>query len=128
MNVPDNLLYTASHEWVRVEGDTATIGVTDFAQEQLSDLTFVELPTVGDQVKAQDEIAVVESVKAASDVYTPLSGTISQVNEALVDSPEAINRDPFGEGWLLKLTLADPAELDGLMDPASYRDTMPSEG
>lgn len=126
MKVPDDLLYSKSHEWVRVEGDEVTIGITDFAQDQLSDLTFVELPAVGDEINAGDEVAVVESVKAASDVYSPLTGTVTEANEALMDAPDAINSDPFGAGWLFKLKLADLTQLDGLMDPASYQSTMPA--
>ena len=127
MNVPEDRSYTESHEWVLVEGSIATIGITDFAQDQLSDLTFVELPTVGDSVAAEDEVAVVESVKAASDVYAPVSGTICDVNAALADKPETLNEDPFGAGWLFKVELSNTAELDDLMDAATYAQSMPDD-
>lgn len=120
-NTPTDLRYTKSHEWVRDEGDgSATIGITDHAQEMLGDLVFVDLPDVGDAVEAGAECAVVESVKAASDIYSPLSGEVVAVNEALDDAPETINEDAFGEGWIYRLKLSDAAELDGLLDAAGY--------
>lgn len=127
MNVPDDLKYTESHEWVRTEGENVRVGITEFAQSQLADLTFVDLPIVGAEVEAGDEVAVVESVKAASDVYAPLSGTIVEINESLLSAPEAINNDPFGEGWLFALKPADPSSLDALMDAAAYKGIIPSE-
>jgi glycine cleavage system H protein len=127
MDTPRNLKYTNSHEWVRVEGKQVVVGITDFAQDQLSDLTYVELPTVGDSFSGQEEVAVVESVKAASDVYAPISGTISAVNNALLDRPELINSDPYGEGWVFKLTPDDPTELESLMDADQYDQSMPDE-
>ena len=127
MQVPDDLRYTESHEWVRVEGDTCRVGITEFAQSQLADLTFVDLPEVDAEVSAGEEVAVVESVKAASDVYAPIAGTITEVNGALSDSPEQINKDPFGEGWLFVLKPSDPSEVEGLMDAAAYRDLIPDE-
>ncbi len=126
MNVPDDLLYTNSHEWVRVEGDTATIGITDFAQDQLSDLTFVELPAGGDELESGKEVAVVESVKAASDVYSPLTGTVTEVNSELEDQPELLNSDPFGKGWLFKVSMSNKSELDNLLDPAAYKALLPA--
>ena len=125
MNVPDNLLYTKTHEWIRLDGDVATVGVTDFAQDQLSDVTFVELPAVGDQVSAEEEVAVVESVKAASDVYAPMTGTISEVNHSLETSPEILNRNPYGEGWLFKIKISDSSELEGFIDAAAYSESIP---
>ena len=126
MNVPSELRYTKTHEWVRLEKNgVATIGITDFAQEQLGDLTYVELPTVGDNVEAQSELAVVESVKAAADVYAPVAGTIAEVNKKLLDQPELINTDPFGEGWLFKLRPDDPSEIDMLLDADQYEDMIP---
>lgn len=119
-NVPSELKYTASHEWVAVDGDTATIGITDHAQDLLGDLVFVELPEVGAQLEAKGECAVVESVKAASDVYAPLSGEVLEVNEALSDAPETINSDPYGAGWILRLKIGDSGELDALLDAAAY--------
>lgn len=125
MNVPDDLLYTNSHEWVRVEDDVAEIGITDFAQEQLSDLTFVELPTVRDILNAGDEVAVVESVKAASDVYTPIGGEVIEINEILETRPELLNTDPYGEGWLFKVRMSAPSELADLLTPAEYQGLLP---
>ena len=113
--------YTKDHEWLRVEGDVATVGVTDYAQEQLGDVVYVELPETGKSFKKRDEAAVVESVKAASEVYAPASGEIAEANEALADAPEAVNSDPMGEGWFFKLKLADRSELDELMDEAAYK-------
>jgi len=121
MNVPANLKYTKNDEWVRVEGSTATVGITDYAQEQLSDVVFVEiLVSEGDSVSQGDNCATVESVKAAADVYVPVSGTVTAINEDLPDTPETVNSDPYGEAWMVKLDLSDPAELDALMDAAAY--------
>ncbi|MDO6682202.1 MULTISPECIES: glycine cleavage system protein GcvH [unclassified Oceanobacter] len=120
-NVPSDLKYVASHEWVRIEADgTVTIGITDFAQEALGDVVFVELPEVDAEFDADAECAVVESVKAASDIYAPLAGKIIAVNEDLVDAPEKANEDPYGEAWFFKMELANAADLDGLMDAAAY--------
>lgn len=116
-----NLKFTADHEWVLVTGTTARIGITAYAQEQLGDVVFVELPTVGTKFAKGKEAAVVESVKAASDIYAPVSGTISAVNDALPDDPSLVNSDPQGDGWFFELTLADAGELDGLMDEAAYQ-------
>lgn len=122
-NVPADLKYTKSHEWIQVLGDgTVNIGITDHAQSLLGDLVFVELPDVDREVSAGDECAVVESVKAASDVYTPLSGTVIEVNEALADTPELINQDAYGDGWLMKLKLADSKELEDLIDASAYEE------
>jgi len=115
------LRYSKDHEWVRLDGDEATVGVTDYAQQQLGDLVFVELPEVGRTVKAGDEIAVVESVKAASDVYAPIEGEVAAVNEALEDDPGLINREPVGDGWLFRVKPADPAAIDALMDAHAYQ-------
>jgi glycine cleavage system H protein len=113
--------YTQEHEWLAVDGSTATVGVTDYAQAQLGDVVFVELPEVGRVVAKGKEAAVVESVKAASDVYSPVSGTVTQANAALTDDPALVNSAPEGEGWFFKLTLSDASELDGLMDAATYK-------
>ncbi|MBB3861269.1 glycine cleavage system H protein [Novosphingobium hassiacum] len=113
--------FTKDHEWIAVEGDEATVGITDYAQGQLGDITFVEVPGVGAEVGKGDAASVVDSVKAASDVYAPVSGTVTVVNDALEDQPELVNTDPEGEGWLWKMTLSDTAELDSLMDEASYQ-------
>jgi glycine cleavage system H protein len=113
--------YTPEHEWIRVEGDTATVGITDFAQGQLGDIVFVELPDAGKQVSKGGEAAVVESVKAASDVYAPVGGEVTEANGALSDDPSLVNTDPEGEGWFFRLRLSDTSELDGLMDAGAYK-------
>ena len=113
--------FTKDHEWIAIDGETATVGITDYAQGQLGDITFVELPAAGATLGKGDSVAVVDSVKAASDVYCPVSGTVSAVNAALADSPELVNSAPEGDGWLWQMTLADPAELEALMDEAAYR-------
>ncbi len=113
--------FTDEHEWIEVEGTSATVGITDYAQSQLGDIVFVEVPAAGMQVKKGAEAAVVESVKAASDVYAPVSGTVSEGNGALDGDPALVNSDPEGDGWFFKLTLSDPSELDGLMDEAAYK-------
>ena len=116
------LKYSKDHEWVRVEGDVGTVGISDYAQDQLGDVVYVELPEVGRTVAQNEEAAVVESVKAASEVYAPVSGEVVEVNQALEDDPALVNGDPTGEGWFLKLRLSAPGELDGLMDEAAYAD------
>lgn len=113
--------YTEDHEYVRQDGATGVIGISDYAQSQLGDIVFVELPAVGTSFSKGDEIAVVESVKAASEIYAPVSGTISSVNEALGGSPDLVNSDPMGEGWLVKMSMSDAGELDSLMDEAAYK-------
>ena len=127
MNIPADLLYTKSHEWIRVEDKELLVGISDFAQQQLSDLTFVELPSVGDLFNAGDEIAVVESVKAAADVYAPVAGKVVAVNEVLEWSPELVNTDPFGEGWLFKIGHYDAADLDDLLSPEAYEGLAPQD-
>jgi len=113
--------FTTDHEYVSVEGDVATIGITDYAQSQLGDVVFVELPANGKVLKQGDEAAVVESVKAASEVYAPVSGTVIEINEGLPDTPSNVNEDPLGKGWFIKVKLSNPAELDALMDDAAYK-------
>lgn len=117
-----SLYFTRDHEWIRVEGDIATVGISDHAQQALGDIVFAEVPEAGRKVKKGDEAAVVESVKAASDVYAPVSGEVTEGNPALANDPAIVNRDPAGEGWFFKLRLSDSSELDGLMDEDSYRD------
>ncbi len=116
-----SLYFTREHEWIRVEDDTATVGISDHAQEALGDIVFAEVPEAGRQVSKGQEAAVVESVKAASDVYAPVSGDVIEGNPAIADDPAIINRDPEGEGWFFKLKLSDPGELEGLMDEGAYR-------
>jgi glycine cleavage system H protein len=113
--------FTRDHEWIKVDGSTATVGITDYAQGQLGDVVFVELPDVGRSVAAGKEAAVVESVKAASEVYAPVSGTVTEANGALADTPDLVNTAPEGEGWFFRLTLSNPGELDGLMDEGAYK-------
>ena len=115
-----SLKFTKDHEWIKVEGDTATVGISDYAQKQLGDVVFVELPEVGREVSSGDELAVVESVKAASEVYAPVSGEVTEVNEDLEGAPETVNAAPTGDGWFVKMTLSDTGELDALMDEAAY--------
>ena len=115
-----SIRYTNEHEWVRLEGDVGTIGITSYAQEQLGDVVFVEVPAVGRKVAKGESIAVVESVKAASDIYAPVSGEVVEANAALADSPGDVNAEPTGKGWFFKIRLSDKAELDGLMDEAAY--------
>lgn len=117
---PAELKYAPTHEWVRVEGDIATVGITDHAQDALGDLVYVELPEVGDTVAAHDEAGVVESVKAASDIYAPVSGEIIAVNEALTDSPEIVNSDPYHDGWMYRIRMSDTAELEDLLSADDY--------
>jgi glycine cleavage system H protein len=120
MNTPANLRYSEEHEWVAVEGGVATIGITDFAQEELGDIVFVELPNVGATLQRSKTLGVVESVKAVSDVYAPVGGTVTEVNGALGEHPEVINEDCYGKGWMVKVTLADPSEVDALMTAEQY--------
>ncbi len=121
MNVPDNLRYAESHEWILIEGDTGTVGITDHAQAELTDIVFAEPPAIGKSVGAGEVAAVVESVKAASDIYSPVSGEVVERNEAVEQNPALLNTDPFGDGWIFKIKLTNPGELDALKDPASYR-------
>jgi glycine cleavage system H protein len=116
-----SVYYSKEHEWVRVEGDSATVGITDYAQGQLGDVVFVEVPAAGRRLARGGEAAVVESVKAASDVYAPVSGEVTEGNQALVEQPDLVNTDAEGEGWFFRLRLSDPSELDGLMDQNAYR-------
>ena len=121
MNVPDDLLYTKSHEWIRREAENIRVGITDHAQAELTDVVFVELPKVGAQVEAQAPIAVVESVKAASDIYAPVKGTVVEANDALANNPALINTDPFGQGWIFALKIDNPDDLKNLQGPDTYK-------
>jgi glycine cleavage system H protein len=122
MDFPDELKYTEEHEWILVEDEVVTVGITDFAQDQLGDVVFVELPEVGDQLETGKPLGVVESVKAVSDVYSPLTGEVVEINTDLPDEPEMINTSPYEDGWMVKIKLADPGELEDLMDAASYQE------
>ena len=122
MNIPENLRYASSHEWILVEGDTGTVGITDHAQAELTDIVFAEPPAIGKSVKAGDVAAVVESVKAVSDIYAPVSGEVVERNEAIEADPSLLNTDPFGAGWIFKIRIADAAELADLKDAAAYRE------
>ena len=121
MNFPENLRYTKDHEWIRLEnGNTAIIGITEFAQKELGDIVYVEIETVGKALAAETVFGTVEAVKTVSDLYLPIDGTITEVNPALAGSPELVNSDPYGEGWMIKMTVKEPADLDKLMDAAAY--------
>lgn len=120
MNFPDNLRYTKDHEWIKLEGNTATIGITDFAQRELGDIVYVEVETVGKTLMAEAVFGTVEAVKTVSDLYLPVSGTINEVNPALANAPELVNTDPYGEGWMVKMTVTNPADVQALMDATAY--------
>lgn len=122
MNFPENLKYTKDHEWVLVEGDVATIGITEFAQRELGDIVYVEIETVGQSLKAEEVFGSVEAVKTVSDLYLPLSGTISELNPELSANPEAVNQDPYGKGWMIKMKIDDVSQVDGLMDAKAYEE------
>jgi|TARA_B100001113_G_scaffold60451_1_gene45812 glycine cleavage system H protein len=119
--VPDELRYTKEHEWIRIEGDSVTIGVTDYAQDALTDVVWVELPEIGAVVESMESFASVESVKSVSEIYAPVGGEVIEVNDSLEDSPEQINEDPYGNGWICKMSIADASELENLLDGATYR-------
>lgn len=121
MNIPADLRYCASHEWIRLEGDIATVGISDHAQAELTDVVFVELPTIGRKVDAGDPTAVVESVKAASDIYAPIGGEVLEANEVVEADPSLVNTDPYGKGWIFKLRVKDPADAARLMDASAYQ-------
>jgi glycine cleavage system H protein len=127
MEFPEELKYTDEHEWVMVEGDLAVVGISDFAQDSLGDVVFVELPKVGAAVTVGKAFGVVESVKAVSDVYAPVSGTVEEINEELPEAPEIINTSPYGDGWMIKIRMSDPGELDNLMDAAEYQSHIAEE-
>ncbi|MDI3270448.1 MAG: glycine cleavage system protein GcvH [Bacillota bacterium] len=121
MNIPKNLLYTEEHEWVAVEGDKARVGITDYAQEQLGDVVYVELPQPGTRIEKGGSFGVVESVKSVSDLYAPVTGKVLRVNESLGEAPEKVNQSPYEDGWMLEVELEDPAELEGLLSPQAYQ-------
>ncbi|ULQ51200.1 glycine cleavage system protein GcvH [Flavihumibacter fluvii] len=121
MNIPANLRYTKDHEWISIEGNIATIGITDFAQGELGDIVYVEIETVGKALQAEAVFGTVEAVKTVSDLFLPISGTINEVNPALSATPELVNTDPYGAGWMIKMTVNNPADVDGLLDAAAYQ-------
>ena len=121
MNIPDKLRYTKDHEWISLEGNVATIGITDFAQGELGDIVYVEIETVGKALEAESIFGTVEAVKTVSDLFLPVSGTINEVNPALSSNPELVNSDPYGEGWMIKMTVNNPADVDALLDAAGYK-------
>ncbi len=127
MEVPPGLKYSKEHEWVTAEESVATIGITDHAQDQLGEIVYIELPSVGEKISKDDPFGVVESVKAVSDIYAPISGTVAEVNEGLRESPEVINEDPYGDGWLIKIRVSDSSELDDLMDNEEYEEMVAKE-
>ena len=126
-NVPENLQYSKDHEWLRVEGDTGTVGITDHAQNSLGDVVYVDLPKVGETLAAHGTFGSVESVKAVSELYLPVGGEVTEVNESLQDEPEKVNTDPYGEGWMVRVRLADKGEVDSLLTAAEYEDYLKSE-
>lgn len=120
MNFPANLRYTKDHEWISLEGDVATIGITDYAQRELGDIVYVEVDTIGKKLEAGEVFGTVEAVKTVSDLFLPVSGTITELNSALGNAPELVNNDPYGEGWMVKMTVTNPADVEALMDAAGY--------
>jgi glycine cleavage system H protein len=127
MNIPTDLKYSREHEWVRVEGNLVTIGITDYAQEELGDIVNVELPDEGDEIHKEEAFGAVESVKASSEVFSPVSGKIAEVNEPLMDAPDMLNEDPYDEGWMVKIELSNSSEIDDLMDPNGYKQYVQEE-
>ncbi len=122
MNIPENLKYTKDHEWIKVDGDEAYIGITDYAQNELGDIVFVEIETEGEKLDKEEVFGTVEAVKTVSDIFMPLSGEVLEVNSKLEDSPEIVNKDPYGEGWLIKIKISDKSELDDLLDASKYKE------
>ena len=124
MNIPENLKYSKEHEWMAVEGDTVTVGITDYAQGELGDVVFVELPAVGDTFEIQDAFGTIEAVKAVSDLYCPVTGEVVEINESLEDAPETVNSDPYGKGWMIKIKVDNTAQLDDLLDADAYKELL----
>jgi|TARA_B100000809_G_scaffold233646_1_gene250511 glycine cleavage system H protein len=127
-DLPEDLLYSRDHEWVSIDGDTATVGITEYAQDQLGDITYVDLPEIGHEIEQFNDAAVVESTKAATDIYAPLSGKVVEVNGELEDHAEVVNQDPYGDGWLMKIKYSNPAEQDSLMGAAAYEEFLDAGG
>jgi glycine cleavage system H protein len=126
MNIPENLKYTKDHEWIKVDGDTATVGITDYAQNELGDIVFVEIETEGETLDKEEVFGTVEAVKTVSDIFMPISGEVVEVNPKLEDSPEIVNKDPYGEGWLIKVKYSEQSELDDLLEAAKYKELIES--
>jgi glycine cleavage system H protein len=126
-NIPENLRYSKDHEWVSVDGDIATIGITDYAQSSLGDVVYIDFPRVGDKFEAHAAFGSVESVKAVSEIFTPLAGEVSEVNDPLNDAPESVNTDPYGEGWMVKIKMDNPGEADGLLSSVEYEEYLSSQ-
>ena len=122
MNIPAELKYSKDHEWIRLEGETAYVGITDFAQHELGDIVFVDIDTVDETLEADETFGTIEAVKTSSELLLPVAGTVVEFNEALADAPETVNNDPYGEGWIIKVQVANPAELDGLLDAEAYKE------
>ena len=124
MNIPDNLKYTKEHEWIKIEGDQGTIGITEFAQKELGDIVFIEVETVGETLDIEEPFGTIEAVKTVSDLFMPVSGEVLEFNEALESNPEIVNKDPYGEGWIIKIKIDDPAQLDDLLDADGYNEVI----
>ena len=122
MNIPAELRYSKDHEWIRLEGETAYVGITDFAQHELGDIVFVDIDTVDETLEAEETFGTIEAVKTSSELLLPVAGTVVEFNEALADAPETVNNDPYGEGWIIKVQVANPADLDGLLDAEAYKE------
>lgn len=122
MNIPDNLFYTKEHEWINVDGDIATVGITDFAQKELGDIVFVEVETLDEELEIEETFGTIEAVKTVSDMFMPISGTVSELNGALEDEPETINRDPYGEGWIIKIKMSDLSQVNDLLSAEAYKE------
>jgi glycine cleavage system H protein len=125
MNFPEDLRYTKEHEWIRIDGNVATVGITDFAQDQLGDIVYVEIETEGETIEQNEVFGTVEAVKTVSDLFMPLSGTVSEFNAALEDAPETVNSDPYGEGWMIKIEISDESQIGELLDAAAYEASLP---
>ena len=122
MNIPQSLKYTKEHEWVREDGDTVTVGITDHAQGELGDIIFVEFPEIGQKIERDEPFGTIEAVKTVADLFAPISGTVTEINETLDDSPESVNQDPYGDGWMVKVSVSEPGELDNLMSAVEYQE------
>jgi glycine cleavage system H protein len=122
MNIPEDLKYTKEHEWVKIEGDIGIVGITDFAQGELGDIVFIEVETEGEELEREDAFGTIEAVKTVSDLFMPLSGEVIEFNESLENNPETVNQDPYGEGWIIKIKMTDPAQADDLLDAAKYKE------